>query len=48
LNDNGAGFRHDTNKISIVSKEEIKEFPLRPKSEVATDIIDELEKRLKH
>ena len=48
LNDNGAGFRHDTNKISIVSKEEIKEFPLKPKSEVATDIIDELEKRLKH
>ena len=47
LNDNGAGFRHDTNKISIVSKEEIKEFPLKPKSEVATDIIDELEKRLK-
>jgi phosphopantothenoylcysteine decarboxylase/phosphopantothenate--cysteine ligase len=48
LNDNGAGFRHDTNKISIVSKEEIKEFPLKPKSEVPTDIIDELEKRLKH
>ena len=47
LNDKGAGFRHDTNKISIVSKEEVKEFPLKPKNEVASDIIDELEKRVK-
>ena len=47
LNDKGAGFQHDTNKISIVSKDEIKEFPLKPKSEVASDIIDELEKKLK-
>ena len=47
LNDKGAGFQHDTNKISIVSMDEVKEFPLKPKSEVATDIIDELEKKLK-
>ena len=47
LNDKGAGFRHDTNKISIVSKEEAKEYPLKPKNEVASDIIDELEKRVK-
>ncbi len=47
LNDKGAGFQHDTNKISIVSRNQIKEFPLKPKSEVAADIIDELEKKLK-
>lgn len=44
LNDAGAGFRHDTNKISIVSKKEVKEYPLKPKHEVAIDIISELEK----
>ena len=40
LNDKGAGFRHDTNKITIISATEIKEYPLKPKSEVARDIID--------
>ena len=40
LNDKGAGFRHDTNKITIISTTEIKEYPLKPKSEVARDIID--------
>ena len=40
LNDNGAGFRHDTNKITIITASEIKEYPLKPKSEVAKDIID--------
>lgn len=58
LNDKGAGFRCDTNKISIISKtsKEVSEegtkgftkksFPLKPKQEVASDIIDELERRL--
>ena len=46
LNDKGAGFRHDTNKITIISKEEVKEYPLKPKSEVAKDIIDELSRIL--
>lgn len=46
LNDKGAGFRHDTNKIAIVSENEIKEYPLKPKNEVATDIINELEQRI--
>ncbi len=46
LNDAGAGFRHDTNKITIVSKDNTKEYPLKPKSEVAADIIDELEKSI--
>ncbi len=42
LRDQGAGFRHDTNKITIISKEEVKEYPLKTKTEVARDIVDEL------
>lgn len=43
LNDQGAGFQYDTNKITIVRLADTKEFPLKPKSEVAADIINELE-----
>jgi phosphopantothenoylcysteine decarboxylase / phosphopantothenate---cysteine ligase len=40
LNDNGAGFQHSTNKISIILKKDvIFEFPLKDKSEVAKDIV---------
>ncbi len=39
LNDSGAGFRHDTNKISIVEKDKITKFELKPKNEVARDIV---------
>ena len=42
LNDAGAGFRHDTNKISIITSSEQKNFPLKSKTEVAKDIIDQL------
>ncbi|WP_299233708.1 bifunctional phosphopantothenoylcysteine decarboxylase/phosphopantothenate--cysteine ligase CoaBC [uncultured Bacteroides sp.] len=42
LNDNGAGFRYDTNKITIIDKENVIEFPLKNKKEVATDIINHL------
>ena len=42
LRDAGAGFRHDTNKITIISNTDIKEYPLKPKAEVAQDIVDEL------
>ena len=42
LGDAGAGFRHDTNKITIINKESAKEYPLKSKKEVAKDIIDEL------
>lgn len=42
LQDKGAGFRHDTNKITIISKEGKKEYPLKSKSECAVDIIDQL------
>lgn len=42
LRDAGAGFRHDTNKITIISNTDIKEYPLKTKAEVARDIVDEL------
>ena len=42
LGDAGAGFRHDTNKITIINKDSATEYPLKPKKEVAADIIDEL------
>ena len=42
LNDPGAGFSHDTNKITIISADKETEYPLKPKSEVAKDIIDRL------
>ncbi len=42
LNDAGAGFQHDTNKITIIDKDKATEYPLKPKSEVAADIVDRL------
>lgn len=40
LNDDGAGFGYDTNKVSLVSKENIYELPLMPKAEVAIEIVN--------
>jgi len=42
LQDEGAGFQHDTNKITIVSATDVKAYPLKPKTDVARDIIDQL------
>ena len=42
LNDAGAGFRTDTNKVSIISATDRHDYPLKPKADVATDIINEL------
>ena len=43
LKDEGAGFRSDTNKITIIGREgKIKKFPLKNKKEVAEDIVAEL------
>jgi phosphopantothenoylcysteine decarboxylase/phosphopantothenate--cysteine ligase len=39
LNDSGAGFGHDTNKISIIDKQSIRSFELKNKKEVAQDIV---------
>ena len=47
LNDQGAGFRVDTNKISIIDKEGITSYPLKNKIEVAKDIIDRLVESMK-
>ena len=43
LRDEGAGFRCDTNKITIISKNDSKVFGLKQKKDVAADIVDELE-----
>ena len=43
LNDKGAGFKNETNKISIINKHnKILNFELKNKSEVAKDIIAEI------
>tara|TARA_B110000977_G_scaffold3330_1_gene4569 strand:- start:9351 stop:10553 length:1203 start_codon:yes stop_codon:yes gene_type:complete len=47
LNDKGAGFKHDTNKISIIDKHnKIQRFELKSKDEVANDIVTHLIKIL--
>lgn len=47
LNDNGAGFGHDTNKISIINREhQVKDFELKSKKEVAKDIVGEIQSLL--
>ena len=46
LNDKGAGFRCDTNKITIIDKEGQENYPLKTKTEVANDIINRLCKEL--
>ncbi len=43
LKDDGAGFGHSTNKISIIdNKENSLEFPLKDKSQVAVDIVQSI------
>lgn len=42
LNDKGAGFSVDTNKITIISYTSKYEYSLKPKREVAKDIIDKI------
>ncbi len=46
LNDEGAGFQCDTNKVTIISPTGEKALPLKAKTEVAKDIVDELTKIL--
>ena len=49
LQDKKSGFRHDTNKISIIdSNNKISNFELKSKEEVAKDIIAHLVKKIKH
>ena len=43
LNDSGAGFKSETNKVKILFKDEkVKAFPLKSKREVAQDILNEI------
>ncbi|PVY43210.1 bifunctional phosphopantothenoylcysteine decarboxylase/phosphopantothenate--cysteine ligase CoaBC [Pontibacter virosus] len=46
LNDPGAGFKHDTNKITIIEKDTTTAFDLKHKSEVAQDIVNLIWERL--
>lgn len=45
LNDKGAGFKHDTNKITIISEQESVNYDLKSKDEVAKDILDYLKNK---
>lgn len=48
LENEGAGFGYDTNKISIISKNhQISDFPLKAKKELAKDIVDYISKSIK-
>jgi phosphopantothenoylcysteine decarboxylase/phosphopantothenate--cysteine ligase len=40
LNDKGAGFKKNTNKVSIITNQSIKRFDTKPKSQVAEDIFN--------
>ncbi|MDE5677296.1 bifunctional phosphopantothenoylcysteine decarboxylase/phosphopantothenate--cysteine ligase CoaBC [Phocaeicola sp.] len=46
LQDKGAGFRCDTNKITIIDRQGAIPYPLKSKQEVAKDIIDRLTNEL--
>ncbi len=47
LREEGAGFRHDTNKITILdNKGKTFPFELKSKAAVAADILDVIEKKL--
>ena len=46
LADKGAGFAHDTNKVTIIGNEGVTEYPLKSKTAVARDIISHLAKLL--
>ncbi|WP_363322018.1 bifunctional phosphopantothenoylcysteine decarboxylase/phosphopantothenate--cysteine ligase CoaBC [uncultured Pontibacter sp.] len=46
LNDPGAGFKHDTNKITIIEKDATTAFELKQKTEVAQDIVNLIWERL--
>lgn len=48
LNDKGAGFGHDTNKITILNrKQEFRSFTLKDKKEVAADIVNAIVESVK-
>lgn len=42
LQDDGAGFQHNTNKVTLIDKDGETHFPLKSKKEVAKDIVNKL------
>ena len=47
LNDKGAGFKTETNKVTFIdSKDTVTEFPLKSKTEVAQDLMVEIIKQI--
>lgn len=47
LNDKGAGFKTETNKVTFIDNEnKVTEFSLKPKSEVAIDLMNKIIKQL--
>ena len=45
LNDKGAGFKNDTNKVTFINhKSEVKAFELKSKTQVAEDIVEEIQR----
>lgn len=48
MQDKGAGFAHDTNKVTVISRNgDIESFELKSKDEVATDICNLVIRELK-
>jgi phosphopantothenoylcysteine decarboxylase/phosphopantothenate--cysteine ligase len=49
LQDAGAGFGHDTNRVSIIDRTgRVLTFGLKPKHDVATDILAAIAERIEH
>ena len=47
LQDNGAGFKGDTNKVTFIdNKNNVTEFQLKSKAEVAEDLLNEIVKQI--
>ena len=41
MNEAGVGFKTKTNKVNIITKDdEVRDYELKPKSEVAQDVLD--------
>ncbi len=48
LADEGSGFTHDTNRVTLIDREgKAQEHELKPKSEVAEDILDAVQGKMK-
>ena len=47
LRNKGTCFQSDENQITIISKEGLRDYERKPKAAVATDIVDELESRMR-